>query len=102
MIVAPLTAVMSIAIKSSAAMDVVVKSLSVVDTTAVPDEILTPLVLIELPEVGIAVPLATFQNLTVIVPESIIRLYDVMVQANGMRTRSYDADVVPAAKPADV
>ena len=41
---------------------------------AVPDEMETPLVLIELPEVGIAVPVATFQNLIVIVPASIAML----------------------------
>jgi hypothetical protein len=39
---------------------VVVKSVSVALLTAVPVEILTPLVLIEFPEVGTDVPEATF------------------------------------------
>ena len=41
---------------------------------AVPDEMDTPLVLIELAEVGIAVPVAIFQNLTVMVPPSMSKL----------------------------
>jgi len=63
-----------IAIMSFAATEVVVKSLVVVEWMAVPDEMETPLVLIELPDVGIAVPVATFQNLIVIVPASIAML----------------------------
>ena len=53
---------------------VVVKSLSVVEWMAVPLDIETPLVLMEFEEVGIAVPVAIFQNLTVIVPASIAKL----------------------------
>ena len=59
---------------SLAAMVVVVKSESVVEWMAVPLDMLTPLVLMELPEVGMAVPVALFQNLMVIVPASIAML----------------------------
>jgi hypothetical protein len=61
------------AIESFAATLVVVKSETVVERIRVPEEIETPLVEIELPLVGSAVPAATFQNLTVIVPVSIPR-----------------------------
>ncbi len=59
---------------SFAATVVVVKSVTVVECMAVPEEIPTPLVEIELPLVGIAVPVATFQNFTVMVPASMARL----------------------------
>lgn len=62
---------------------VLVKSLTVVEWIAVPVDIPTPDVLMELPLVGMAVPVATFQNLTVIVPASTSRLYAEIVQANG-------------------
>ena len=52
-----------------------------------PLEIPTPLVLIEFPLVGMAVPPATFQNLTVIVPASMARAYELMVQENGISAR---------------
>lgn len=72
--VAEATAVTSIAMMSFAVTVVVVKSVSVVEWIAVPDEMLTPLVLMEFALVGIAVPVAIFQNFTVIVPVSIARL----------------------------
>lgn len=75
-----------IATMSLAAMAVEVKSLTVVLWIAVPDEIETPLVLIDPPLVGIAVPVAARQNLTVIVPASTTRLYALIVQANGTVT----------------
>ena len=68
------TAVTFIAMMSLAETVVVVKSVTVVEWIAVPEEMPTPDVEIELLEVGIAVPVATFQNLTVIVPPSIKRL----------------------------
>jgi hypothetical protein len=72
-----------IAMMSLAVTVVVVKSVTVVEWMAVPDEMETPLVEMELPLVGIAVPVATFQNLIVIVPASMAMLYAEMVQANG-------------------
>jgi hypothetical protein len=53
---------------------VVVKSVSVAEWIAVPVEIDSPLVEMEFDDVGIAVPVAIFQNFTVIVPASIAKL----------------------------
>lgn len=64
------TAVTAMAIMSFADTAVEVKSVIVVEWIAVPEAIDTPEVLIEFALVGIAVPVATFQNLTVIVPVS--------------------------------
>ena len=61
-------AVTFIAMMSFAETVVVVKSVRVVEWIAEPEEIPTPLVLIELVAVGIAVPVPIFQNLTVTVP----------------------------------
>jgi hypothetical protein len=61
---------MSMAMMSLVATLVVVKSDIVDDWIAVPLEMATPLVLMEFPDVGMAVPLATFQNFTVMVPVS--------------------------------
>lgn len=71
------------AIISLAATEVVVKSVRVVLWIAVPLEIETPLVLIELLEVGMAVPVPTFQNAIVTVPESTSRFQACIVQAKG-------------------
>jgi hypothetical protein len=66
----PVIAVIVAIIMSPAVMVVDVKSVKVDDSTAVPVEIESPLVEIEFADVGIAVPLPTFQNFTVAVPES--------------------------------
>ncbi len=80
------TAVTFMAMMSLAVTVVLVKSESVVEWIAVPVDIATPLVLIELPDVGMAVPVATFQNFTVIVPASIRRFQALTVQAKGTVT----------------
>ena len=80
------TAVTFIAMMSSFVTAVVVKSLTVVLCSAVPLATPTPAVLIELLDVGIAVPVAIFQNFTVMVPASTRRLYAEMVQAKGTVT----------------
>jgi hypothetical protein len=68
---------------SLAATLVVVKSLSVVECTLVPLDMEMPLVLIELADVGMAVPLATFHSFTVAVPVSTVIFQAAIVQANG-------------------
>jgi hypothetical protein len=55
---------------SPAAIAVLVKSVTVLERKAVPVEIATPLVLMELATVGIAVPVASRQVLKVAVPAS--------------------------------
>ncbi len=81
-------AVMAMATMSPAVTVVVVKSVAVVgfSDTVLPLVMETPEVEIELPEVGMAVPLATFHALNVIVPlvASVMRLYPLIVQAKGM------------------
>ncbi len=71
---------------SFAATAVVVKSVKVVLRIAVPDDIATPLVLIELPDVGEAVPVATFHVETVAVPASTAMFHAVMLPATGNTT----------------
>jgi len=66
----PDTAVTVMTIMSFVATAVVVKSVTVEDVIAVPLAIDSPTVLMRFDIVGTAVPVATFQNLTVIVPES--------------------------------
>lgn len=58
------------AMMSFAVIVVLVKSLVVLDCSAVPDDNESPLVEMELETVGIAVPEAIFQNFTVNVPAS--------------------------------
>jgi len=61
---------------SPAVVATVVKSVTVVLVMFVPVEMATPLVEMELLVVGIAVPLAIFQVLTVAVPASTVMLHD--------------------------
>ena len=83
MLVTPETAVNSNAMMSPAEIDVVVKSLTVVLSIAVPVDIETPDVLMELAEVGAVVPEATFHVLTVAVPALTTMLHPVIVPATG-------------------
>ncbi len=95
------TAVTAIAIMSLAATAVVVKSETVDEWMAVPDAMLTPLVLITSLTVGMADPVATFQNLTVIVPLSPgenARLYALIVHAKGTVRVALLLAVVSAAE----
>jgi hypothetical protein len=94
------TAVMLTAMMLLAATAVVVKSVIVVEWMAVPLAIDTPLVLMELDTVGIAVPVAIFQVLKVSVPASTRMFHALKVQANG--TVTYCVVVVPdvSAEPA--
>ena len=70
----PATVVISMMMLSFKAMAVVVKSDKVLESILVPVESDKPLVLIEFPTTGMAVPVATFQNFTVTVPWSAARL----------------------------
>jgi hypothetical protein len=76
-------AVIEKASQSLAAMSIDVKSETVVLWICVPLEIATPEVLIEFPEVGIAVPPFTRHVATVAVPVLTAISQALMVQANG-------------------
>lgn len=87
---------------SFAETEVVVKSVSVVEWIAVPVDRETPLVLIELAAVGIAVPLATFQSFTVAVPVSAVMFQAAIVHAKGTVVYNVLPDVRADPPPSKV
>lgn len=82
--------------------DVVVKSVSVVEWIAVPVDSDKPLVLMELELVGIAVPVATFHSFTVAVPASAMMSHETMVHAKGTVSIRYEVDPEERADPPGV
>src|SRR5579872_2528368 len=89
-----LATVLMLTAKISLAATLVVQPVKVVECTAVPEEIAgSAEAVIELPEVGIAVPVATFQTSNVIVPVSTVMFQAEIVHAKG--TVKYVVCVAP-------